>query len=127
MSLLDFLNFYFIPGLVLGSIYALGAVGITLIFAILRYAHLAHGDLATLGAFLALAIVTGFGLTPLAALPLWLPSGSAWRRPTATFATHRRGRRRAGRTRLSRCLRATCWAPCRRLRCSPTVGARHAR
>ncbi|WP_417680293.1 branched-chain amino acid ABC transporter permease [Roseibium sp.] len=70
MSLLDFLNFYFIPGLVLGSIYALGAVGITLIFAILRYAHLAHGDLATLGAFLALAIVTGFGLTPLAALPL---------------------------------------------------------
>lgn len=70
MSLLDFLNFYFIPGLVLGSIYALGAVGITLIFAILRYAHLAHGDLATLGAFLALAIVTGFGLPPLAALPL---------------------------------------------------------
>ncbi|WP_346891907.1 branched-chain amino acid ABC transporter permease [uncultured Roseibium sp.] len=70
MTLLDFLNFYFIPGLVLGSIYALGAVGITLVFAILRYAHLAHGDLATLGAFLALAIVTGFGLPPLAALPL---------------------------------------------------------
>ncbi|WP_346911401.1 branched-chain amino acid ABC transporter permease [uncultured Roseibium sp.] len=70
MSLLDFLNYYFIPGLVLGSIYALGAVGITLIFAILRYAHLAHGDLATLGAFLAFAVVTGFGLPPLAALPI---------------------------------------------------------
>lgn len=70
MSILEFLNYYFIPGLVLGSIYALGAVGITLIFAILRYAHLAHGDLATLGAFLALAVVTGFGLPPLAALPL---------------------------------------------------------
>lgn len=70
MSILDFLNFYFIPGVVLGSIYALGAVGITLIFAILRYAHLAHGDLATLGAFLAFAIVTGFGLPPLAALPI---------------------------------------------------------
>ncbi|MBD1545549.1 branched-chain amino acid ABC transporter permease [Roseibium aggregatum] len=70
MSILDFLNFYLIPGVVLGSIYALGAVGITLIFAILRYAHLAHGDLATLGAFLAFAVVTGFGLSPLAALPI---------------------------------------------------------
>jgi len=69
MTLLEFLNFYLIPGLVLGSIYALGAVGITLIFAILRYAHLAHGDLATLGAFLAFAVVTGVGLPPLAALP----------------------------------------------------------
>jgi branched-chain amino acid transport system permease protein len=70
MGLLELLNFYVIPGVVLGSIYALGAVGITLVFAILRYAHLAHGDLATLGAFLALAVVTGVGLPPLAALPV---------------------------------------------------------
>jgi branched-chain amino acid transport system permease protein len=51
MDLFELLNFYVIPGIVLGSIYALGAVGITLIFAILRYAHLAHGDLATLALF----------------------------------------------------------------------------
>lgn len=70
MGLLELLNFYVIPGIVLGSIYALGAVGITLVFAILRYAHLAHGDLATLGAFLALAVVTGLGIPPLAALPI---------------------------------------------------------
>jgi branched-chain amino acid transport system permease protein len=70
MGFLELLNFYVIPGLVLGSIYALGAVGITLVFAILRYAHLAHGDLATLGAFIALAVVTGLGLPPLAALPI---------------------------------------------------------
>ncbi|WP_428675125.1 branched-chain amino acid ABC transporter permease [Roseibium sp.] len=70
MDLLELLNFYVIPGLVLGSIYALGAVGITLIFAILRYAHLAHGDLATLGAFIALACVTGLGVPPLVALPI---------------------------------------------------------
>lgn len=69
MSFLELLNFYVIPGIVLGSIYALGAVGITLIYSILRYAHLAHGDLATLGAFLALAVVTAFGLPPLVALP----------------------------------------------------------
>ncbi|KZM47949.1 branched-chain amino acid ABC transporter permease [Labrenzia sp. OB1] len=70
MDLFELLNFYVIPGIVLGSIYALGAVGITLIFAILRYAHLAHGDLATFGAFVALACVTGVGVPPLAALPV---------------------------------------------------------
>jgi branched-chain amino acid transport system permease protein/neutral amino acid transport system permease protein len=70
MEFLELINFYVIPGIVLGSIYALGAVGITLIFAILRYAHLAHGDLATLGAFIALACVTGFGISPYVALPI---------------------------------------------------------
>lgn len=70
MDVFELLNFYVVPGIVLGSIYALGAVGITLIFAILRYAHLAHGDLATLGAFIALAVVTAFGVSPLMALPV---------------------------------------------------------
>ncbi|WP_417708752.1 branched-chain amino acid ABC transporter permease [Roseibium aggregatum] len=70
MDFLELINFYVIPGIVLGSIYALGAVGITLVFAILRYAHLAHGDLATLGAFIALAVVTGLGVSPLVALPI---------------------------------------------------------
>jgi len=70
MDFLELINFYVIPGIVLGSIYALGAVGITLIFAILRYAHLAHGDLATLGAFIALACVTAFGISPYVALPI---------------------------------------------------------
>ncbi|MHA7774427.1 branched-chain amino acid ABC transporter permease [Roseibium sp. M-1] len=70
MEFMELINFYVIPGVVLGSIYALGAVGITLIFAILRYAHLAHGDLATLGAFIALACVTGLGISPYVALPI---------------------------------------------------------
>lgn len=69
MTVIDFLNFHIVPGIVIGSIYALGAVGITLIFGILRYAHLAHGDLATLGAFLALALVQLLGVPPLAVLP----------------------------------------------------------
>lgn len=69
MTVIDFLNFHIVPGIVIGSIYALGAVGITLIFGILRYAHLAHGDLATLGAFLALALVQLLGVSPLVVLP----------------------------------------------------------
>lgn len=51
--ILDFVNFYLIPGLVLGSIYALGAVGITLTFGILRFANFAHGETMTVGAYLA--------------------------------------------------------------------------
>ena len=68
--MLDLINFYIVPGIVLGSIYALGAIGITLVFSIMRFAHLAHGDLATMGAFLALAVVTGLGTSPWLALPI---------------------------------------------------------
>ena len=69
MALTDFINLYLIPGVLLGAIYALGAVGITLVFGILRFAHLAHGDLITVGAFLAFAL-TALGLNPWAALPI---------------------------------------------------------
>ncbi len=48
----EFVNFYLIPGLVLGCIYALGAIGITLTFGILRFANFAHGEMMMLGAYL---------------------------------------------------------------------------
>jgi len=38
-------------GIVLGSILTLGAVGLTLIYGIVRFANFAHGDLMTLGAY----------------------------------------------------------------------------
>lgn len=41
-------------GLIYGGIISLGAIGLTLIFRILRFAHFAHGDMMTLGAYLAL-------------------------------------------------------------------------
>ncbi|MCY3639167.1 MAG: hypothetical protein OXG80_08760, partial [Chloroflexi bacterium] len=39
-----------VNGILLGSMIALGAIGITLIYSILRFAHIAHGDYMTLGA-----------------------------------------------------------------------------
>lgn len=51
-ELIFFINRVLISGTVLGSIYALGAIGITLIFGILRFAHFAHGDMMTMGAFI---------------------------------------------------------------------------
>ncbi len=67
--MIDFINHYLIPGLVLGSIYALGAIGVSMIYSILRFAHFAHGDLMTFGAYVAYAVVVGSGWTPLAAMP----------------------------------------------------------
>jgi len=49
----------FIYGVVLGSIIALGSIGLTLVFGILRFANFAHGDLMTAGAYVALFLVTG--------------------------------------------------------------------
>jgi len=46
-------------GIVLGSIIALGAIGLTLVYGILRFANFAHGDLMTAGAFIAFFLVTG--------------------------------------------------------------------
>ncbi len=51
-----------IYGLVTGGIYALGAIGVSLVFAILRFAHFAHGDLMTVGAYLALFGIATLGL-----------------------------------------------------------------
>ena len=61
-----------IYGIVLGSIIALGAIGVSLIFGILRFAHFAHGDLMTLGAYFALAGVAGMNLPMVAAFLLAL-------------------------------------------------------
>jgi branched-chain amino acid transport system permease protein len=61
-----FFNTVVISGVVLGSIYALGAIGITLIFGILRFAHFAHGDMMTMGGFISFllaAAVTAAGIT----------------------------------------------------------------
>nr|WP_246518923.1 branched-chain amino acid ABC transporter permease [Ancylobacter lacus] len=59
-----------IPGIILGSIYALGAIGVTLVYAIMRHGHFAHGDLATFGAFMVLLFSASSGLSPYAALPI---------------------------------------------------------
>lgn len=59
-ELIFFFNKVIISGSVIGSIYAMGAIGVTLIFAILRFAHFAHGDLMTLGAFFSYILVVAF-------------------------------------------------------------------
>ncbi len=75
-EIIFFINKVVISGSVLGSVYALGAIGVTLIFGILRFAHFAHGDMMTMGAFIAFVLAMGaaaLGITapvPLAFLVL---------------------------------------------------------
>ena len=70
--MIDFVNLYFIPALTLGSIYALGAVGISMIFGILRFAHFAHGDSMMLAAYF--EPVAALAQTPQPAPPPLVPS-----------------------------------------------------
>jgi len=48
-----------VTGVVIGAVFALGAVGITLIFAILKFGHFAHGDTMMLSAYLGFMFLTG--------------------------------------------------------------------
>lgn len=56
-------------GTVLGSILTLGAIGVSMLFGILRFAHFAHGDMMTFGAYIALSFITGLGFPIFGALP----------------------------------------------------------
>ena len=59
-ELIFFINFVLISGAVIGSIYAIGAIGVTLIFGILRFAHFAHADMMTMGTFIVLVLTALF-------------------------------------------------------------------
>jgi branched-chain amino acid transport system permease protein len=59
-----------INGLFLGSIYALFALGYTLVFGVLDILNLAHQAIFMLGAFIALALISVLHLHTLVALPI---------------------------------------------------------
>jgi branched-subunit amino acid ABC-type transport system permease component len=48
-----------VTGIVTGSLFALGAIGITLIYGILKWGHFAHGDSMMLAGYLAFTFLTG--------------------------------------------------------------------
>lgn len=57
-----------IYGLVSGSNFALGAIGLTLVYGILKLTNFAHGDMLTLGAYIAFAFNVSQGMPFLPAL-----------------------------------------------------------
>ncbi|GKY90165.1 branched-chain amino acid ABC transporter permease [Sinisalibacter aestuarii] len=53
-----------VQGVLLGGLYALFAAGLSLMFGVMRFVNLAHGDFIVTAAYLMLALVTGFGIHP---------------------------------------------------------------
>lgn len=60
----------FIYGIIVGGLYALVAVGASLIFGVMRIINLAQGDFVMLGMFTAYWLLTLFGVPALASLPI---------------------------------------------------------
>jgi branched-chain amino acid transport system permease protein len=77
-----FSNFVLVPALAYGAQLALGALGVTLIYAVLRFSNFAHGDLMAFGT-MAVILVTwglqslGVSIAPLPTALLALPFGIA--------------------------------------------------
>jgi neutral amino acid transport system permease protein len=63
-------------GLSLGAIYALGAVGLTLVYGILKLTNFAHGDFLTFGAYMAFLVNVTWG-APLVVAVFWAMAATA--------------------------------------------------
>ena len=75
-------NFVIVPGLAYGAQLALGALGVTLIYGILRFSNFAHGDTMAFGAMATIFATwglqgAGVSLGPLPTALLALPAGIA--------------------------------------------------
>jgi branched-chain amino acid transport system permease protein len=66
-----------IQGLVLGSIYGMATMGLSMIFGVLQVVNVGHGAFMMIGAFTALTVFNVLGLNPLFAVPVALAIGMA--------------------------------------------------
>ena len=62
-----------INGILLGGVYALVGVGMSMIFGIVQLTNLAHGEFVILSAYLSTVLCTGLGLHPLLTLIITVP------------------------------------------------------
>ncbi|NRA98197.1 MAG: branched-chain amino acid ABC transporter permease [Rhodobacteraceae bacterium] len=81
-ALVALLNFVIVPATAYGSQLALGALGVTLIYGILRFSNFAHGDTMAFGAMVTILVTwwlqsMGVSLGPLPTALLAVPAGIA--------------------------------------------------
>ena len=62
-----------VNGILLGSVYALLGVGMTMIFGIVKLTNLAHGEFVVLGAYLSTVLTPLFGIDPVLTLVFTVP------------------------------------------------------
>ena len=73
MTSLSDLSSPIVMGLLLGGLYALIALGLSLVFGVMKLINVAHGDLVVLGSYLAYAAMTVLGVDPLLSLIVGMP------------------------------------------------------
>lgn len=66
-----------VNGLLVGALLGLVALGLALIFGVMRVVNFAHGEFMTLGAYATFLLVTAGGVSPLWGIPLALVVGGA--------------------------------------------------
>ena len=79
-AIVVFANFVLIPGAAYGSQLAIGALGITLVYGVLRFSNFAHGDTMAFGTMAVIGATwwlqsMGVSLGPLPTALLALPAG----------------------------------------------------
>lgn len=62
-----------VMGILLGGLYALIALGLSLVFGVMRLINVAHGDLVVFGTYFAYAVLTLLGVDPILSLILGMP------------------------------------------------------
>ncbi|MEM8755367.1 MAG: branched-chain amino acid ABC transporter permease, partial [Pseudomonadota bacterium] len=81
-ALVVFANFVLVPGASYGAQLALGALGVTLVYGVLRFSNFAHGDTMAFGAMATILVTwalqgAGVSIAPLPTALLALPAGIA--------------------------------------------------
>lgn len=66
-----------IHGLLLGGVYGVGTMGLSLIFGVMRVVNVGHGAFIMFGAFVTILVVSSLGLSPMVAVPTALIIGIA--------------------------------------------------
>lgn len=62
-----------INGILLGGLYTIIALGLSLVFGVMKLINMAHGDLVILGSYFAYALLTAFGIDPILSLVVGMP------------------------------------------------------
>ena len=63
-----------IMGILLGGLYTLIALGLSMVFGVMRLINLAHGDLVVLGSYLSYTLLAEFGIDPIVGLLFTMPA-----------------------------------------------------
>lgn len=62
-----------VMGILLGGLYALIALGLSIVFGVMKLLNVAHGDLVVIGSYFAYAVMTAMGIDPILSLVMGMP------------------------------------------------------